>query len=99
MSQPGSACQRVAQELGLPWLMIALLVWLSAACSTNKWSHPTAGDQQLKADDSECEKLAANTAGGVGYPAPAGRQAALYQSMRVNQVYQQCMMGKGWVKP
>ena len=69
-------------------LTIALVMWLLVGCATTKWSHPIAGEQQFKADDSECEKLAAASVGYLGYPARAGAQlsqAGLYQSMRINQ--------------
>ncbi len=79
-------------------LTIALVMWLLVGCATTKWSHPTAGEPQFKADDSECEKLAAASAGYLGYPARAGSPAGLDQSRRINQAYERCMMGKGWVK-
>ncbi len=88
----------VAQQLGLPWLMIALLVWLSAACSTNKWSHPTAGDQQFRFDNSECQDQSARSA---GFPPPAwgiaGRDHLVW-SKRRDEAYARCMMDKGWVR-
>jgi hypothetical protein len=90
-----------AARLILAAFAIAFLGWLVAGCATTKWSHSTAGDQQFKADDSGCEKLAAGSAGYPGYPVRAGAQssqAALYQSMRINQAYERCMIGKGWVK-
>ena len=92
----------LAVRLFLGALTSALVMWLLVGCATSKWSHPTAGEQQFKADDSECEKLAAASLGGLGYPPRAGTQpsqAGVYQSMRVNQAYERCMMGKGWVKP
>jgi hypothetical protein len=91
----------LAVRLLLGVLTIALVMWLLVGCATTKWSHPTAGEPQFKADDSECEKLAAASVGYPGYPARAGAQpsqAGLYQSMRVNQAYERCMIGKGWVK-
>ncbi len=91
-----------AARLILAAFAIAFLGWLVAGCATTKWSHPTADDQQFKTDDSECEKLAAASVGHPGYPARAGTQpspASLDQSKRVNQAYERCMMGKGWVKP
>jgi hypothetical protein len=84
---------------------LAILVWLLVGCAATKWTHPTANDQQFRTDDSECEKLAAASVGypvsGVGYPASAGAQlshAGLYKSMRMNQAYERCMMGKWWMK-
>ena len=91
-----------ATRLILAAFAIAFLGWLVVGCATTKWSHPTADDQQFKADNSECETLAAGSAGYLGYPARAGAQSSqtgLYQSMRINQAYERCLMGKGWVKP
>lgn len=77
-------CPRRALWRGLKLraLTIALVMWLLVGCATTKWSHPTAGEQQFKADDSECEKLAAASVGYLGYPARAGAQSsqAVYQS-------------------
>ena len=98
----GSDDPMAAARLILAAFAIAFLGWLVAGCATTKWSHPTADDQQFKADDSECEKLAASSVGHPGYPARAGAlpsPAGLDQSKRVNQAYERCMMGKGWVKP
>ncbi len=98
----GSDDPMATARLILAAFAIAFLGWLVAGCATTKWSHPTADDQQFKADDSECEKLAASSVGHPGYPARAGAlpsPAGLDQSKRVNQAYERCMMGKGWVKP
>ena len=87
----------LALRLVLLAFTLVLLVWFLVGCATTKWSHPTAGDQQFKVDDSECSEQAARSMG-VGYPRRAGPLADIGGSMRLNQAYEKCLRDKGWVK-
>lgn len=73
------------------WLVAVALLLLG--CSTT-WSHTAKDETEFYADDSEC----VSRAEGVPYNPYGGTNGALMRRVQVTNIYERCMMGRGWTK-
>ncbi len=76
-----------------------IVLWLLACsvllvgCSTT-WNHTAKDETEFYADDSEC----VSRAEGVPYNPYGGTNGALMRRVQVTNIYERCMMGRGWTK-
>lgn len=79
-------------------------VALISSCATQPWTHPDKSEQDFYADDSQCMSLAgygtnlqimpSNNAAAAGW----NQGAAIGTASTRNQMYERCMMGKGYAR-
>ena len=69
----------------MTWQRISVIVGLMLAGCTSYWRDPSQWQTKFSADAAFCESQASQ---GLGSAAPSNE--------RHQQVYQQCMQGRGW---
>ncbi len=72
---------------------LVAFAFLLLGCSTT-WSHTAKDETEFYADDSEC----VSRAEGVPYNPYGGTSGALMRRAQVTNIYERCMMGRGWTK-
>lgn len=98
----------ISLETQLRLITAALFINAISGCAARTWSHPTKSSQQFHADKAECSSMSGAGSSSqimptygqpgfnTGFNQGFNQTQAIGASMAKGQIYEDCMLGKGW---